>query len=320
MVAMPVVLYAPLLTAFALASAGSGRAPFEAGGWWAWPLALAVHLVVLGRATPRWPEPARKAAHLLGVLVLAILGALEGRDITSGWGDYRTAWSWLGWLAVPAGLLLMLPRPAAARVWPVSTAVRTYQTGAAGVLTFCALAWVLVANLVSDGTAVPLPYVPLVNPLDLGVAIALFAAWRWRESEGGRTAPEQVSRVVFLALAGNAFVWLNAILIRAFHHVLGVPFNFDAWTASLAVQTGISLLWTATALVLMWGAARRAIRAPWMAGAALLGAVVLKLIAVDLSGSGTVTRIISFIGVGVLMLVIGYVAPLPGRENADVAR
>jgi uncharacterized membrane protein len=57
-----------------------------------------------------------------------------------------------------------------------------------------------------------------------------------------------------------------------------------------------------------------------MAGAALLGAVVLKLIAVDLSGSGTVTRIISFIGVGVLMLVIGYVAPLPGKENADVAR
>ena len=31
----------------------------------------------------------------------------------------------------------------------------------------------------------------------------------------------------------------------------------------------------------------------------------------DLSGTGTVTRIVSFIGVGVLMLVIGYVAPLP---------
>jgi uncharacterized membrane protein len=319
-VAMPVVLYAPLLAAFALVSVASGRAPFEVGGWWAWPLALVVHLVVLSRAVPVWPDPARKAAHLLGVLVLAILGALEGRDITSRWGDYRTAWSWLGWLAVPAGLLLLLPRPAAARVWPVSAAVRTYQSGAAGVLTACALVWVLVANILSDGTAVPLPYVPLVNPLDLGVAIALFAAWRWRASDGGRAAPEQVSRLVFLALAGNAFVWLNAILIRAFHHVLGVPFNVEAWMASLAVQTGISLLWTATALVLMWGAARLAIRAPWMAGAALLGAVVLKLIAVDLSGSGTVTRIISFIGVGVLMLVIGYVAPLPGKENADVAR
>ena len=34
-----------------------------------------------------------------------------------------------------------------------------------------------------------------------------------------------------------------------------------------------------------------------------LGAVVVKLLLVDLSGTGTVTRIVSFIGVGVLMLV-----------------
>jgi len=43
---------------------------------------------------------------------------------------------------------------------------------------------------------------------------------------------------------------------------------------------------------------------------------------VDLSGSGTVTRIVSFIGVGVLMLVIGYVAPMPtlgSAKNADHA-
>ena len=44
-------------------------------------------------------------------------------------------------------------------------------------------------------------------------------------------------------------------------------------------------------------------------------AVVLKLMLVDLSGSGTVARIVSFIGVGVLMLVIGYVAPLPTKAN-----
>ena len=42
--------------------------------------------------------------------------------------------------------------------------------------------------------------------------------------------------------------------------------------------------------------------------------MVLKLLLVDLSGTGTVTRIVSFIGVGVLMLVIGYVAPLPAKE------
>ena len=67
----------------------------------------------------------------------------------------------------------------------------------------------------------------------------------------------------------------------------------------------------------MWCSARARRRAPWLVGAALLAAVVLKLLLVDLSGTGTVTRIVSFIGVGVLMLVIGYVAPLPARRAAS---
>jgi Predicted membrane protein (DUF2339) len=42
-----------------------------------------------------------------------------------------------------------------------------------------------------------------------------------------------------------------------------------------------------------------------------LSAVVLKLFMVDLSRTGTVPRIVSFLGVGVLMLIIGYFSPLP---------
>ena len=118
-----------------------------------------------------------------------------------------------------------------------------------------------------------------------------------------------------LAIAG--FVWLNAMLIRGFHHYGGVPYHVDAWLRSLAVQTGITLLWTAIALAVMWASARRAWRAPWLVGATLLAAVVLKLLLIDQSGTGTVTRIVSFIGVGVLMLVIGYVAPLPARREAS---
>jgi len=168
--------------------------------------------------------------------------------------------------------------------------------------------WTLVANIASDGSAAPLPHVPFLNPLDIGVGIALAATLLWLRSIG-RVAPWS------LALAAAAgFVWLNAIVVRGFHHYAGVPYEFDVWLGSLAVQTGITLLWTAIALVTMWLAAARSLRMPWVAGAALLGAVVVKLLVVDLSGSGSVTRIVSFIGVGVLMLVIGYVAPLPARE------
>ena len=117
-------------------------------------------------------------------------------------------------------------------------------------------------------------------------------------------------------LGASGFVWLNAMLVRAFHHYGDVPYRLDSWLRSLAVQTGITLLWSALALALMWLSARRRLRLPWMVGAALLAAVVLKLALVDLSGSGTVTRIVSFIGVGLLMLVIAYVAPLPTSERA----
>ena len=46
------------------------------------------------------------------------------------------------------------------------------------------------------------------------------------------------------------------------------------------------------------------------------GLVVLKLFIVDLGNTGTVAMIISFLGVGALLLVIGYFAPAPPRSAA----
>jgi len=45
----------------------------------------------------------------------------------------------------------------------------------------------------------------------------------------------------------------------------------------------------------------------------LLGIVVLKLFTIDLASSGTIQRIISFIVVGLLILIIGYLSPVPER-------
>jgi len=324
-VALPAVGHAPLLALATAMTAAWFDSPLRHGGWWAWPLALGTHLLVLQRAAPQWPAPLRTLAHTLGVLVLAGLGALQGRAITVDWGDADSAWAWLGWLAVPALLLMLLPRPSTAKRWPVSAAPQAYQTIAAAALALGALLWSVLANIASEGSAKPLPHLPLLNPLDLGIALALVASTLWLRSPGAAALSlPPAGRAALIGAAG--FVWLNAMLVRGFHHYAGVPYRFDAWSESLAVQTGITLLWTATALVLMWLAARRAAlvpalagasRAAWMVGAGLLAAVVLKLLIVDLSGTGTVTRIVSFIGVGVLMLVIGYVAPLPGKPREE---
>jgi uncharacterized membrane protein len=80
------------------------------------------------------------------------------------------------------------------------------------------------------------------------------------------------------------------------------------------VQAALSVFWSVLALGLMVFATRKASRTVWMVGAALMGVVVAKLVFVDLSHLAGIERIVSFIGVGVLMLVIGYFSPVPPRK------
>lgn len=319
-IAQPVLAHAPILMLCAPISAVLQTNPLHHGGWWAWGTALIVHALALQRAAPHWPAGGRRFVHAAGAWVVAGLLAMLGRALTHDMGDTGSAWPWLGWLVGPALVLALLLRPRAVALWPVRLEPAAYQDLAAGGLSLAVLAWVLLANVVSDGAARPLPHVPLLNPLDLGIGAVMvaIATWLRRLPAGGNPADElAVSREeLLMALVGGVgFLWLNGMLVRAFHHWGGVPYQLEAWTASLAVQTGLTLLWSVTALALMWWAARQRSRTPWVAGAVLLGVVVLKLLLVDLSGSGTVTRIVSFIGVGVLMLVIGYVAPLPASAE-----
>ena len=56
-------------------------------------------------------------------------------------------------------------------------------------------------------------------------------------------------------------------------------------------------------------------RRTWSVGAVLLGIVVCKLFVVDLANGGSMARIVSFVGAGLLMLLIGYFAPFPKAEG-----
>ena len=110
------------------------------------------------------------------------------------------------------------------------------------------------------------------------------------------------------------FVWFNLMLLRSAAQYLAIAYRFDDLYASQFVQSMLSLVWTLSAFAVMRFAARRGFKRLWMVGAALLAVVVLKLFLVDLKNIGSVARIVSFMGVGGLMLLIGYLAPLP-RES-----
>ncbi len=142
----------------------------------------------------------------------------------------------------------------------------------------------------------------------------------WPPARCGLAIPPAASdRRWLLALAAIGFVALNTVWLRVAHNHGGVAWNAQSLFASFLVQAGYSILWTLTALALMIGAHRRGSRATWMAGAGLLGLTVLKLFVIDLSNRGGSERIVVFIAVGVLMLVVGYFAPVPpaGRRPAD---
>jgi uncharacterized membrane protein len=143
------------------------------------------------------------------------------------------------------------------------------------------------------------------------VLIVLIRIWQRLRTEktSALSALDPRAAVVGIALVG--FLWLNAVLLRTLHLWIGIPYELEAMMRSTLAQSALSLLWAFTALTTMLVATRIRARLLWLTGAALLVVVVIKLFLVDLSSIGTVERIVSFIGVGLLMLVIGYFSPLP---------
>ena len=113
---------------------------------------------------------------------------------------------------------------------------------------------------------------------------------------------------------------LSMALARAVHQLTGVPFALDALYGSELLQALLSIAWGTLALVLMLTARFRRSRSLWAAGAIVLGLTVLKLFVVDLANVGTIARIAAFIGVGLLIIVIAFFAPVPPRQNEATAR
>jgi len=111
-------------------------------------------------------------------------------------------------------------------------------------------------------------------------------------------------------LGGAAFIFLNGVLLRTLHHWAGIPYQLDAMFRSDLAQASLSIFWTVLALAAMLWAHRRGCAYSGFPGRGLMAAVVVKLFLVDMAKVGGIDAIVSFIAVGVLMLVIGYFAPL----------
>ena len=295
--------------------------PLAHGGFIAWPLAFSVWYWALQRHEEDGLSFWIRARHALAFWLVLVLGSAELAWLADELIAKNSVWSLCAWVLVPAAALLFVSRRGRGMPWPLGPHHDDYVSRYLLPVAIYTGVWTVFANLRSAGSPAPLPYAPLANPLDVCVvlAIAAVAAW-WKvladlERRIGRR-PLQLDWVIY----GLAFLWISGLVARTVHHYAGIPFTRAALYASTLLQACLSLLWTAVALGLMIRATRSTRRPLWIAGAALLGLVTAKLLLVDLANSATVARFVTFIGVGLLFLAVGYFSPVPPAAVADQER
>ncbi len=235
----------------------------------------------------------------------------NGWIVNGMWSDYLAAWAGV---AITFALLHQAKRGG----WPLEPLHEWYKRA---VIPFAALWSLLLAiywNLRQNGDMAPLPYLPILNPLDLTSGlVALLTVAVARANADSFTLRLRAYGIG--SGATLAFGWFNLMLLRTAAHYVDIPYRFAALYHSQFVQAMLSIVWTLAAFALMRYAARLASKTVWMIGAALLTIVVAKLFLVDLSNAGSIARVVSFIGVGGLMLSIGYLAPLPRQKTGEDA-
>ncbi len=293
---------------------------FSNAGLLAWLFAWLVHFLVLRTAASAWPSAMRSIWHLLGywqILFVLMCGSLRFLSETTLDPDTLMV---LTAALLPCTGLMWCMLPASSTRWPVRKFDSTYQLYAQ--LPVLAALFILTCSLIAfDGRGDLMPYLPVVHPVDLAQIIVCICGFYWARRinsiYGGAVAIFS-ARAAALLFSLAAFITINAIIARVMHHYFDVRWSDSAMMNSTLVQTTASIVWSSVALALMWIGHNRARRLLWIAGAILLGITLLKMFLIDLANTGNIARIVSFVGVGVLILIIGYVSPMPpSRESAD---
>lgn len=284
-----------------------GQAPHWFAGaealWW--PVLAASLLSLAALRAPR--SRALPVAHLLlvatatlGTGLSLVIAGDQAFDFGNGWILPLFALPLAAWLALAA------TRPALAG-WPVSEAFedwRTISLWLGGGL----LALVGFFGLFLPGDSAPLAWLPVLNPLELMLVaglVALLAGMRRVDLLGRAVAP--VWGLVAVAV-------LSSLVLRACHQLAGLDWGPSLLGERLA-QASLTIAWCLAGVIAWVLGSRRRDRPLWWLGAGLQGIVLAKLLLVDRLFLGNITGIASFVAVGMLLVIVGWLAPTPPRTQ-----
>src|SRR5690606_24496587 len=101
------------------------------------------------------------------------------------------------------------------------------------------------ALLFAAGDAAPLPWIPLLNPVELVLTglLALLVAWYF-----GEEAPPLVRPLRAPVLAVAVLAVLTSATLRAVHQLGGLPWDMRLFDTALA-QASLSLVWSVLGVV-----------------------------------------------------------------------
>ena len=281
--------------------------------WGVWFVASLYSLRILARRANPWLYAVQAAF----VWLMTIIVAAELEHVAYFHLQLGMIWVALAALAPLALMFLLVLHRYAVIRWPdTHAAERTRFITLAIAAAALSIAWIF--GLLFEGRPAPLPYLPLFNPLELpqlGFLLLMLSWYRSSVRDGQPLLnPEAVART--LALAG--FLLLTAITLRSAHFIGGVPWSDAMWNSALA-QAALSIVWTIAGIATMLLGKQRGSRAVWIGGGILMGVVIVKLILIDRQHLHDLTAIVGVLVVGMLLVGVGYFAPVPPRSASETA-
>ncbi|NOX27566.1 MAG: DUF2339 domain-containing protein [Gammaproteobacteria bacterium] len=274
-----------------------------------WPLAF-VGLFWSYKQYDNQKQPAPALLHSLAIILPVLLLTWEVSWHIQDYVVFNSAWH-LAWLPIMAMMMIMLiMKPIS---WPF-TVHKSYQQIALPVLVLVPVIWSIM-QLFSSANSSPLSWVPLFNPIGIIQAIIIMGVLLWSNEISAIYKGVLEKKEVVYGVLAFIFLWMNVELLRAVHHWEHIPWGMPAILSADISQTALSIFWALSGLFTTLYASRKHKRSLWVFGATLLGIVVVKLFAIDFSAQDTVERIVSFTGVGILLMLVGYFSPLPPRKN-----
>lgn len=245
------------------------------------------------------------------IAMAALIGFLVGKTLLFGGLNYETIVI-LG--LIPSVILLAITLLSPSVRWPFQIYASLYQRNLPIALCGIILAWMLFMSAYALSLPASVTQYPVINILDLtalfAYSVSISAVCKNKENILG-CFYFNAFLVIIIAHLLVLFVWANSVIARTIHYWYQIPYNYDAIMHSVLLQTTYSIFWSIIAAIMIIFAVQRKNRLLWFIGAGFMSIVVLKLLLVDLSNTATLGRIIAFIGVGGLLMIVGYFAPIP---------